>query len=55
MQGLMQDHPLSLEHFHSRAERLFADKQVVTATATEKVTRTYGEWAERTRRLFGDS
>ena len=34
MQGLMQDHPLSLEHFFDRAENLFHDKHVVTATAT---------------------
>ena len=34
MQGLMQDHPLSLTHFFDRAERLFPEKTVVTATAT---------------------
>ena len=53
MQGLMQDHPLTLVHFFDRAERLFADKQVITATATGRETRTYGEWADRTRRLGG--
>ncbi len=53
MQGLMQDHPLTLVHFFDRAERLFADKHVVTATATGTETRTYGEWAARTRRLGG--
>ncbi len=53
MQGLMQDHPLTLEHFFHRAERLFHDKRVVTATATGRETRTYGEWAERTRRTGG--
>ena len=36
MQGLMQDFPLTLPHFHARAERLFADKQVVTVTAAGK-------------------
>ena len=51
MQGLMQDFPLTLPHLHARAERLFADKQVVTVTAAGKQTVTYGEWAERTRRL----
>ena len=53
MQGLMQDHPLSLEHFFDRAENLFHDKKIVTATATGKETRTYGEWAARTRKLGG--
>jgi fatty-acyl-CoA synthase len=53
MQGLMQDFPLTLPHLHARAERLFADKQVVTVSAAGKSTVTYGEWAERTRRLGG--
>jgi fatty-acyl-CoA synthase len=53
MQGLMQDYPLTLTHFHGRAERLFFDKQVVTVTATGKQRVGYGEWAERTRRLGG--
>ena len=53
MQGLMQDFPLTLPHIHARAERLFADKQVVTVTAAGKRSVTYGEWAERTRRLGG--
>jgi fatty-acyl-CoA synthase len=53
MRGLMQDFPLTLPHLHMRAERLFADKQVVTVTAAGKQTVTYGDWAERTRRLGG--
>jgi fatty-acyl-CoA synthase len=53
MQGLMQDHPLTLTHFHSRAERLFFDKHVVTVTAAGKQRISYGEWADRTRRLGG--
>jgi fatty-acyl-CoA synthase len=53
MHGLMQDFPLTLPHLHMRAERLFADKKVVTVTATGKEAETYGEWAERTRRLGG--
>jgi acyl-CoA synthetase (AMP-forming)/AMP-acid ligase II len=53
MHGLMQDFPLTLPHLHMRAERLFADKQVVTVTATGKEAETYGEWADRTRRLGG--
>jgi fatty-acyl-CoA synthase len=53
MQGLMQDFPLTLPHLHQRAERLFFDKQVVTVTATGKERVSYGDWAERTRRLGG--
>ena len=53
MQGLMQDYPLTLPHLFSRAERLFFDKVVVTVTAAGKETVTYGDWAERTRRLGG--
>jgi fatty-acyl-CoA synthase len=53
MRGLMQDFPLTLPHLHVRAERLFADKQVVTVTAAGKQTVTYGDWADRTRRLGG--
>ena len=30
----MQDVPLTLPHFFDRAERLFFDKELVTATAT---------------------
>ncbi|MCB1004917.1 MAG: long-chain fatty acid--CoA ligase, partial [Acidimicrobiales bacterium] len=53
MQGLMQDTPLTLPHFFRRAEQLFPDKEIVTATAAGRERRTYGEWAERTRRLGG--
>jgi fatty-acyl-CoA synthase len=53
MQGLMQDHPLTLTHIHARAEKLFFDKGVLTVTATGKEWTTYGDWAERTRRLGG--
>jgi fatty-acyl-CoA synthase len=53
MQGLMQDFPLTLPHLHARAEQLYFDKEIVTVTAAGKVRTTYGEWAERTRRLGG--
>ena len=53
MQGLMQDRPLTLPHFFARAEQLFPDKGIVTATAAGKQWRSYGEWADRTRRLGG--
>ena len=53
MRGLMQDFPLTLPHLFERAERLFADKEVVTVTATGRERTTYGSWAERARRLGG--
>ena len=53
MLGLMQDTPLTLTQAFTRAERLFADKPVVTATKTGIERTTYGAWAERTRRLAG--
>ena len=53
MQGLMQSYPLTLVHPFERAERLFADKPIVSATPTGSERTTYGEWAERTRRLGG--
>jgi len=53
MQGLMQDRPLTLDHFFNRAETLFAKKEVVTATATGIERETYGEWAARSRQLGG--
>ena len=53
MQGLMQDYPLTIPHLFGRAEQLFSDKEVVTATATGIERTTYGDWAERTRRLGG--
>jgi len=49
----MQDFPLTLPHLFERAERLFADKEVVTVTATGRDRLTYGAWAERARRLGG--
>ncbi len=53
MKGLMQEGPLVLTNFFDRAERLFPDKEIVTATATGLERETYGQWAERTRRLGG--
>jgi hypothetical protein len=47
MHGLMQDHPLTLAHFHRRASTLFADKSVVTATSAGPTPLTYGEWCQR--------
>jgi fatty-acyl-CoA synthase len=49
----MQDIPLALPHFFSRAEKLFADKEVVTGTSEGQERLDYGAWAARTRRLGG--
>src|SRR5919198_2054475 len=53
MQGLMSSYPLTLPHLFHRAERLFGDKRIATATPAGVQRITYGEWAERTRRLGG--
>jgi fatty-acyl-CoA synthase len=53
MQGLMQLTQLTMPHLFERAERYFADKEVITATPTGKQRVTYGEWAARSRRLGG--
>jgi fatty-acyl-CoA synthase len=53
MHGLMQEHPLTLPHAFHRAERLFGDKSMVTATASGVERTTYATWAARTRRLGG--
>jgi fatty-acyl-CoA synthase len=53
MQGLMSPYQLTLPHLFSRAESLFADKQIATATRNGIERTTYGAWAERTRRLAG--
>jgi fatty-acyl-CoA synthase len=51
MLGLMQDRPLALPHVFHRAERYFAHKSIITATAAEEQRSTVGEWAQRVRRL----
>jgi fatty-acyl-CoA synthase len=53
VKGLMQQFPLTLPHLFQRAERMFADNEVVTVTGTGRERVSYGEWAERTRRLGG--
>jgi len=53
MKGLMQDGPLVLTNLFDRAEKLFPAKEIVTATAVGVERETYGQWAERTRRLGG--
>src|SRR5215471_13081049 len=51
MQGLMQDYPLTLPPILSRAERLYPDKSIVTATCRGLIRTTYRDWAAETRRL----
>ena len=51
MQGLMQEMPLTVGGIFRRAETLWPSKQVVTAGPSGLERTTYGEWAERTRRL----
>ena len=53
MLGLMQDGPLVLTNFFDRAERLFPEKEIVTATGRGIERETYGQWADRTRQLGG--
>ncbi len=53
MQGLMQDRPLAVPSLFWRAEHLFPEKRIVTNTPRGIERTTYGEWAERTRRLGG--
>ncbi len=53
MKGLMSDHPLTLPHAFERAERLFARKEIVTATHGGSERTTYADWSARTRRLGG--
>ena len=51
MLGLMQDYPLTLPPVFARAERLYGDKTIVTATCKGLVRTTYADWAAETRRL----
>jgi fatty-acyl-CoA synthase len=51
MFGTMQDVPLSLTMLFARAEQIFPHKEIVTVTAAGRERTTYGQWAERTRRL----
>jgi fatty-acyl-CoA synthase len=53
MQGLMSSFPLTLPHLFHRAERLFGDKRIATATPDGVRRTTYAEWADRTRRVAG--
>src|SRR3954447_14997012 len=49
----MSPYQLTLPHLFDRAETLFASKEIATATRSGIERTTYGDWAERTRRLAG--
>jgi len=51
MQGLMQESPLTLDGIFRRAETLWRTKQLATAGPGGVERISYGEWADRTRRL----
>ena len=51
--GIDASYPLTLTHVFRRAERLFPEKEIATVTGGGIERTTYGEWAERTRRLAG--
>ena len=51
MDGLMMDVPLSLIHLFDRAERIFPEKTIVTATPSGRERLSYKDWATRTRKL----
>lgn len=53
MHGLMQDRPLDVSILMRRAEGLFGNKRVVTATATGEVEATWSEVVARSRRVSG--
>ena len=53
MRGLMQDTPLTIVHLFDRAEKYHRDKTVMTANPRGATRVTYGEWADRTRRVGG--
>jgi fatty-acyl-CoA synthase len=51
MQGLMQETPLTVGTIFRRAEALWPTKRLATAVGAGVQRMTYGEWADRTRRL----
>src|SRR4051794_3705611 len=49
----MQETPLTIPMIFNRAERITPNKRVITSTPQGRTSITYGQWAERTRRLGG--
>ena len=53
MRGLMQDSPLTIDTIFRHAEQHYGDVPIVTNSPQGVTRSTYGEWADRTRRLGG--
>ncbi|MGY2126853.1 long-chain fatty acid--CoA ligase [Blastococcus sp. SYSU DS0617] len=53
MRGLMQDSPLTIDTIFRHAEQHYGDVPIVTNGPKGVARSTYGEWADRTRRLGG--
>ena len=53
MHGLMQAYPLTIDSIFRYVENNFRQGMIVTGTPAGVTRSTYGEWAERTRRLGG--
>ncbi|UER55532.1 long-chain fatty acid--CoA ligase [Kineosporiaceae bacterium SCSIO 59966] len=53
MRGLMQDYPLTLDAIFRHVEQHFGDGTIATNTPKGVTRTTYGDWAQRTRRLGG--
>jgi fatty-acyl-CoA synthase len=51
MRGLMMDYPLTISHLLERSRRLFADKAVVSRSATGEFRYSYGDLYKRVGRL----
>src|SRR3954467_15952444 len=51
MDGLMMDYPLLVRHVAERAETIFPDRELVARTKDGTERSTYGQLAERVRRL----
>ncbi|MFL5425151.1 MAG: long-chain fatty acid--CoA ligase [Myxococcales bacterium] len=53
MDGLMMDYPLLVRHVAERAETVFPDRELVARTKDGTERSTYGQLADRVRRLAG--
>src|SRR5947208_11976688 len=53
MDGLMMDYPLLVRHVAERAETVFPDRELVARTKDGTERSSYGQLAERVRRLAG--
>ncbi len=53
MRSTMQETPLTIVHLFERAEQYHRTKTITTAMSGHIESITYGDWAERTRRLGG--